>query len=1041
MNPLSPILAFFPRWILVSLSLLLLGGCTQGGNQPPITGEDKEETRQDEARKPASDPSRVCTVDSFRQPEAPAAKKVDVLFVMDNSESMNRHWQLMANKIDRLIKEFPKGSDLRFAVILGTVEKYSGKLYAAKGVPMVLDGTKLSATQISAYLRKSFSAATEYTDLTGAGEALFYSLYYAAGANAKDIQKQGFFRPDAALQVMLMSDDAEIGFKYPSRQPWNLPPKCNYIHHESVRKSHYLPRGISTETTFRALQRLKGDLPLTTNAFVNITKEDILVDNSMDAECIYDSPGFGYFDLVKKSGGVLYSIHRDRGEGLARTAKLLRTRLALLHDFKLSKPADQVDAATIEAKVDGALRAHTYNPLTSMVSLVDAGKAGSQITIRHCEPESRQEWEITGFSGEAEQFSAALRWQTAEFATAGRLLYGVSPDALSSSIDSAKSTNHSIKVEGLNANTIYYFQAISTDEFGTEKRSEIISLTTKPDWEVSPISGEASRNSAALRWNTSYPTVGKIFWGENSDSLPNSTGETPSSEGHSITINGLRPNSTYYFQAWARDSFGLEKRSAILALRTVADWSIVGFSGEVGRNSANLHWETPEYDTTGQLRFGISPSNLDQVLDAGGLARAHRVEVAGLNSSTTYFFQAVGRDNLGSEKTSEIISLTTAAEWALGPVSVSSSETSFAASFSTIGYPTNGKFLWGLSAESLTEVALAGEGATEHFSEVNGLSPDTMYYLQAVATDNFGVEKRSSVATVRTKAVVPPLPIWAISDLEGTSSSGAISLRWKTSAYATSGEVFYGTQPDVLISSLASAVNKEHQVEANGLTPDTLYYFQVVAKDDRDQEQKSAVIAIRTQAIPLPSWQITNLGGAASRNAVGISWATTEYATIGEVRWGTNPGSLPNVLSETGSATQHNLEVGGLSPNTLYYFQVVARDDRGQEKTSSVLSVKTLPAPVGNWKIQGFDGTTTPNSATLIWQTPGALTKATIQIGLSADDLSFRTVAVAEFKSVHLTTVEGLESNTNYFFKVVAEDEAGGVQESGVISKRTKAGF
>jgi hypothetical protein len=1024
-----------PLRILACLGGLLLAGCSPAGGQSSEGGP-RAVQRADESLPEIL--SRVCTVDSFRQPEAPSVNKIDVLFVMDNSESMNRHWQLMANKIDRLIKEFPKESDIRFAVILGTIEKYSGRLYAAPGVPLVLDGTKLSSAQVSSHLRKTFAAATEYTDLTGAGEALFYSLYAAAGANAKTIQKQGFFRPDAALQLMMMSDDAEIGFKYPSRQPWNLPPKCNYNHHESVRKSHYLPRGINTDTTFQLLRRLKGDRPLAASAFVNITKEDILVDNRLDAECIFDSPGYGYFDLVKKSGGVLYSIHRDRGEGLARAAKTLRARLNLVYDFKLSKPADKVDPATIEARVDGKASVHAYNSLTNMVTLENAGRAGSEIAIRHCEPDSRQEWAITGFAGAAEQFTASLSWQTLAAATAGRLLYGTSPDALNNSVETEKNTSHQVRVIGLTANTTYYFQVSAVDEFGTEQRSEVISLTTKPDWELSGWGGEASRNSVALRWATNYPTAGRIFWGESSDSLPNTTAETPASESHQLTLSGLSAGTTYYFQVLAKDSFGLEKRSPVFALRTIADWAIVGFGGVVGRNSATLVWQTPDFDTTGLVRFGNSPENLNQLAPAEGISRAHQVEINGLEPGTTYYFQAFARDSLGADKQSEVIALTTAADWVVGPLALSSTESSFAASFTTPGYPTNGKFLWGLSAEALSETAQGGSNATEHAAQVSNLSEDTLYYVQAVATDRFGVEKRSPVLAVRTKANLPPLPAWAITDLEGSATAGSISLRWKTNSYATSGQVWFGREPGQLDQSLLSPVNTSHEVEAVGLQPDTLYYFRVVARDDRGQEQTSAVISVRTQALPLPTWEITEFGGAATQSSAQISWATFGYPTSGLVRWGTSPNALVNSIASPFPSTRHGVAVNGLQPNTTYYFQAQARDDRGQEQVTEVIAIKTQPAPVGDWEIQGFDGTTTVNSATLIWRTPGADTKALVRIGKSADDLSFRTIEVDEFKSVHLVTVNGLEANTAYYFQVRAIDAGGNEQTSVVITKRTK---
>lgn len=89
------------------------------------------------------------------------------------------------------------------------------------------------------------------------------------------------------------------------------------------------------------------------------------------------------------------------------------------------------------------------------------------------------------------------------------------------------------------------------------------------------------------------------------------------------------------------------------------------------------------------------------------------------------------------------------------------------------------------------------------------------------------------------------------------------------------------------------------------------------------------------------------------------------------------------------------------------------------------------------WKVSGFDGSTTANSATLIWRTE-VLTTAVLNIGLSADDLSLQSVDVPEAKIRHLVTVPGLAPGTRFYFQVTATDEDGNAQLSEIISKKTK---
>lgn len=1026
------------NYILFTALLLTFSACGSGGTDTPATRASA--VSEDGLRNPA------CTVDRFRQPTAPVAKKLDVLFVMDASYSMNRHWQLMAAKIAHLLRELPKGQDTRIAVVLGTIEKNQGVLFSAPGQPKVLDATKLNEAQVMASLKATFAQALlpENIDWTGSGEALFLSLHHAVTTRAPSIQKQGFFRSDAGLNVIFMSDDAEINYPYPSRQIWGLPNKCNWAHHERVRKTFYLPRKVNTDTTFAALRRLKGDMPLVTNAFVNITKADIMVDNDMGAECIFDSPGFGYFDIVKRSGGVLWSIHRDRAEGLQAVGRVAKARQGLLHDFRLSKPAAKVDPASIRALVDSAQVEHSYKPDTNTVHLANAGKPGSLVEITHCEPVPQHEWNIQDFSGAATQTTAALRWKTPELATKGRIAYGTDPASLNDTLASGvNSTEHAVSVSGLAPNTTYYFQAIATDEFETEKRSAILSLRTLPAWAMGPLTGSASRNTAVLLWQTAaYPTAGRVIYGTSPEQLSGASAETAPLTAHQVSVEGLRAGTLYYFQAISRDEFGLEQRSNVISLRTAPaeEWAIVGLTGTAGRFDAALRWATPEAPTESELRYGLAPDALNEVAKDSAVAIEHGVKITGLNPGTTYYFQAIARDGEGVEKRSGIISLSTIADWNISAVASTSTETSFTVTFATAGFPTSGKVIWGLSAGALGFDADAGFG-TGHGASVSGLSPDTLYYYRAVASDELGQQKMSEVASIRTKPQELPPPQWSITGFEGSATTDTAHLIWNTSGYPTKGYVRYGTSPGSLTGKVSEqAASLEHTLSVPGLQPDTLYYFQVVAADDRGREQESTVLALRTQTeeTPLPSWEITSFTATPSVRSIEARWFTEAYKTRGKVRYGTSRDLLNQETPwEESPSVTHAFQLSGLSPDTAYFLMAVSQDDRGQTRESEVIEVKTL-APAPAWQVTGFDGTTTSTQANLIWQTPGVATKAEIRVGLSASDLTFLSVPVPSFASTHVAAVTGLSPGTAYFFQIVAEDADGGKVTSNIISKTTK---
>lgn len=895
-------------------------------------------------------PGRTCTVDRFQQQGGDQyVKKVDILFVMDHSGSMDDDWQRVATNIENLVKELPANTDTRFAVILGDVGTWSGRLYSPFNVSY-LDNQKMTTTEIAQALQKTFAAGMKVSD-DGSGEALFYSLYKAVTTNAAANQKAGFFRPDAGLSILFMSDEQEIGFPFPSRATLasqGLPYRCDESFEDGIKKKYYDDKGINMDVTYNAVKALKGEMPLKMHGFINITKADLFTHNSSTAKCLYDSIGYGYSDIVNKSKGVLYSIQADKAAGLSQCGRMIAQSLVLQHDFPLSKPAAQVDPVTILAAVDGTLVDGTYNAAANSEHLENAGVANSVVQIRYCAPDGRVNWNLTGFAATPSQTSVALNWATAEYATNGRVMWGTSASALNNQADDAnKATNHAVTVSGLSPNTLYYFQAISWDEFGQQKASAVISARTNPDWSISGVAAQSARTTASLQWNTAeYATKGHVVWGSAANALTQQSADTATVNAHSVSLSGLAPATTYYFQCVSSDEYGLTKTSAVQSFTTQADWGISGFAGTPTRSAVSLSWATEDELTTGAVLWGTTPALGHQANEGVAAAHNHALTVGGLSADTDYYFQALGTDANGQQKASNVILVHTNVDWAITGFAGVSTQTSVTVSWTTPGYNTSGAIAWGTDGTSLNANASDAANGTSHAVTVNGLTPDTVYYFQASSTDADGIQKASTV------------------------------------------------------------------------------------------------VAIRTQALPLPNWSIANFAGTATTNSVTLSWDTAQYATTGAVLWGDSLASVSTQVNDTVTGTHHSVIVTGLQADTIYYFQALAADDRGQNQGSDVIQVRTMAnvvTPPSNWTIVGFDGTSTDSQVNLIWTTPGAPTKATVKVGTSANDLSLMSLDVNTFADVQQIAIPGLNPSTQYFFQVVATDTAGRTVESVVIMKTTKA--
>src|SRR5690606_19458476 len=111
---------------------------------------------------------------------------------------------------------------------------------------------------------------------------------------------------------------------------------------------------------------------------------------------------------------------------------------------------------------------------------------------------------------------------------------------------------------------------------------------------------------------------------------------------------------------------------------------IVGFSGEAGRTGATLQWNTPDYPTTGRVIWGLSPDSMSETASSGSTGASHRVDIQGLIPSTTYYFQAIGQDDLGAVKRSQVIMLQTRADWNISGLEANVTETTLDFAFRTI---------------------------------------------------------------------------------------------------------------------------------------------------------------------------------------------------------------------------------------------------------------------------------------------------------------------------------------------------------------------
>lgn len=194
---------------------------------------------------------------TFEQQITYTPRKLDVLFVVDNSGSMDNYQQALVNNFSSFIDRFiTKGYDFRIAVTTSEAYRYpqlamAGACYSyceearvhfrrgSASNPYVIDRANYDLTTPAgkALLKNDF-IANAHMGTDGSGDersfsSFMASLNYGTNFNGSDSPNKNFHRPDAFLAIVIISDEEDFsqigtgGLNESYSNP-NLVPVANY---------------------------------------------------------------------------------------------------------------------------------------------------------------------------------------------------------------------------------------------------------------------------------------------------------------------------------------------------------------------------------------------------------------------------------------------------------------------------------------------------------------------------------------------------------------------------------------------------------------------------------------------------------------------------------------------------------------------------------------------------------------------------------------------------------------------------------------------
>ena len=586
--------------------------------------------------------------------------------------------------------------------------------------------------------------------------------------------------------------------------------------------------------------------------------------------------------------------------------------------------------------------------------------------------------------------SAVIEWTTSEPATAV-LAYGTSTAyGLEESITQYQ-TETSLVLNGLDAETTYYFKVQAADEAGNLSIivNDQFTTETAPDvdapvFTAAPTVSDITNASAVVTWETNENSTSVIQYGSASNwwgNYPSQKESLTYTKVHSMNLTGLAGETTYYVRAGSVDtagngpaisaelSFTTLENPDVIAPQIIAPPTVVAKTD----TTATIVWETDEsansqvhYDTAGGSKAW---SEYSFVKNDAALRLQHSITLTGLTPSTPYYFRVGSTDAAGNgpdtstmdnNPSSEVDFSTdeepdTAAPQIISPPTITAKDNRTLTiewrtdepSSSQVQYDVIGDRNWADYAESYLDT----QPKTQHRVVLTNLSGDTRYYVRVGGMDAAGNgpdtdpddNNPSTEITTLTDPdpdVTPP-QISAPPTVTAKTNHSAV-IEWSTDEPGNSlvqygpGTSTWGNYPS---SKNDGGMVTLHSITLTDLTGETTYYLRVGSADAAGNgPQISQELTFKTYADPdTTPPRITSpptVTGITENSAI-IEWQTDEpgNSLLRFVNDETDRTyqwtELASTRTDSAMVTNHSLTLTGLTPATRYHFMVGSTDAAG----------------------------------------------------------------------------------------------------------------
>ena len=363
------------------------------------------------------------------------------------------------------------------------------------------------------------------------------------------------------------------------------------------------------------------------------------------------------------------------------------------------------------------------------------------------------------------------------------------------------------------------------------------------------------------------------------------------------------------------------------------------------------------------------------------------------------------------------------------------------------GLNTQAWFVYGTDSDNLNKrTAVAGVDGQMRFRQlVTGLQGNTRYYFACVGENSEGRDRGETKSFTTTTNPQPPTGAPEVNTVGARNvdaSRATLLCDVDPNGIRTNTRFLWGTSAGNLSNSTA-VVTVDGKMRTTqlltGLRANTRYYFAFTASNSKGND-RGETLSFVTSSRPGPEKSAPEVE-TLSASGVDIDSATLNCTVDANgastnvwFEWGESSSNLDNNTASTsvsgseGSASVSRT-INGLDEDATYYYRCVGRNSEGTDygNVRSFTTDEDGPEPSDLEVITGDPDDVNHDDAVLVCEvdgTDGEDTDVWIEYGEDEDDLdSDSDVETVDDDGDVSITVDGLDEDTEYFYRCVAEND------------------